>query len=137
MKKVKQEFKLAVHTFIEKKGKILIIRRSLNDDFMPGFWDTPGGSLNFGEDPKKALIRETKEESNLDIKIGKLLYCQNKVYGPRHWFALIYECKIIGKENIILDPNEHEEHRWVTLKELQKLPKIDFLKDFYINYLKK
>ena len=129
------EFKLAVHVWIQKDDKFLVVRRSLKDDFMPGFWDTPGGTLDFGEDPIKALIRETKEESNLGIEVGQLLYCHNKVYNPRHWFALIYQCQIIGDEKITLNPNEHEEYRWVTLEELQTLPKIDFLEDFCQNYL--
>ena len=129
------EFKLAVHVWIQKDDKFLIVRRSLKDDFMPGFWDTPGGTLDFGEDPIKALIRETKEESNLDIEVGQLLYCHNKVYNPRHWFALVYQCQIIGDGKIILDPNEHEEYRWVTREELQQFSKIDFLEDFCQNYL--
>jgi len=130
------EFKLAVHVWIQKDDKFLVVRRSLHDDFMPGFWDTPGGTLDFGEDPIKALIRETKEESNLNIEVGQLLYCHNKVYNPRHWFTLVYQCQIIGDERITLDPNEHEEYRWVTYEELQQLPKIDFLEDFCQNYLK-
>jgi len=133
----RQEFKLAVHAWFQKDNKFLVIRRSLDDDFMSGFWDTPGGSLDFGEDPIKALIRESKEEVNLDVKVGKLLCCHNQVYKSRHWFALVYQCDIIGDEKIILDPNEHTEYRWVTLKELKNLPKIDFLNDFYQNYLSK
>jgi 8-oxo-dGTP diphosphatase len=135
MSKVPQEFKLAVHTWIEKNNKFLVVRRSLDDNFMPGFWDTPGGSIDFGENPFKALIRETKEESGLDIKIGQLLYCHNEVYKNKHWFALVYQCETIGDQKITLDPNEHDEYRWVTLEELKDLSKIDFLEDFYINYL--
>jgi len=137
MNKTDQQFRLAVHAHIEKDNKILVVRRSLNDDFMPGFWDTPGGSLDFGEDPIKALIRETKEESNLDIKVGGLVFCHNKINPEtkHHWFALIYKCEIIKYNKIILDPNEHDEYRWVTLQELEKLQKIDFLTDFYKNYL--
>jgi 8-oxo-dGTP pyrophosphatase MutT (NUDIX family) len=138
MTKIRQEFKLAVHAWFQKDNKFLVVRRSLNDDFMPGFWDTPGGSLDFGEDPLKALTRETKEESGLDIKIGQLLYCHNEVYkNTRHWFALVYRCEIIGDQQITLDPSEHSEYRWVTLEELKDLPKIDFLKDFFQNYLQK
>lgn len=133
--KSNQEFKLAVHAWFQKDNKFLVIRRSPQDDFMPGFWDTPGGCLDFSEDPIKALVRESKEEVGLDINVGKLLYCHNKVYNPRHWFALIYQCEIIGDEKIILDLNEHSEYRWVTLEELKDLPKIDFLDDFYSNYL--
>ena len=136
MSKDRQEFKLAVHAWFQKDNKFLVIRRSLQDDFMPGVWDTPGGCLNFGEDPLKALARESQEEIGQNIKIDQLLYCHNQVYNPRHWFVLIYQCQIIGDEKITLDPNEHCEYRWVTLAELKNLPKIDFLNDLYINYLK-
>lgn len=135
---VDQQFKLAVHAWFQKDNKFLVIHRSFQDNFMPGFWDTPGGSLDFGEDLIKALIRESKEEVGLDIKVGQLIYCHNSVYkNTHHWFTLIYQCEIVGDEKITLDPNEHQEYRWVTLKELQQLPKIDFLNDFYINYLNK
>jgi 8-oxo-dGTP diphosphatase len=131
-----QIFKLAAHTWIQKNNKFLVIQRSLKDDFMPGYWDTPGGCLDFGEDPIKALIREAKEEAGLDVKVCKLLYCHNEVYNnSRHWFALVYECEIIGDSKITLDPNEHDEYRWVNIEELKDLPKIDFLNDFYTNYL--
>lgn len=138
MDKTDQQFKVAVHALIKKDNKFLVIRRSLQDDFMPGFWDTPGGCLDFGEDPTKTLIRESKEEVNLNIKIEKLLYCHNQVYleSARHWFALVYQCEIISGE-IKLDPKEHQEYRWVTLEELKDLPKIDFLNDLFNNLLNK
>lgn len=84
MEQVSQQFKLAVHAWFQKDNKFLILRRSLQDNFTPGFWDTPGGCLDFGEDPIKALIRESKEEIGLNIKVGQLLYCHNKLYHPRH-----------------------------------------------------
>lgn len=136
MSGIQQEFKLAAHAWIQKDNKFLIIRRSSTDSFMPLTWDTPGGSLDFGEDSIHAVIRESKEEAGLDVKVIKLLYCHNKVYkNNHHWFALVYECEIIGDSNIIIDPKEHDEYRWVTIEELKDLPKIAFLEDFYINYL--
>jgi len=137
MPKDRQEFKLAVHAWFQKDNKFLVIRRSPQDDFMPNFWDTPGGCLDFCENPIKALVRESQEEAGLSIKVDQLLYCHNQVYEVRHWFTLIYQCEIIGDQKIILDPNEHSEYRWVTFEELKYLPKIDFLNDFYHNYLQK
>ena len=134
-----QEFKLAAHAWIQKDNKFLVIRRSATDSFMPLTWDTPGGCLDIGEDPIHAVIRETKEESGLDVKVNKLLYCHNQFYSNTgyHWFALVYECEIIGDSIVSIDLNEHQEYRWVTLDELKDLPKIDFLNDFYQNYLQK
>lgn len=130
-------FKLAAHAWIQKDNKFLITRRSSTDCFMPLSWDTPGGSLDFGEDPVSAVIRETKEEAGLDVKVGKLIYCHNQFYSDTgyHWFALVYECEIIGEPKVSIDPDEHDDYRWVTLDELKDLHKIDFLNDFYINYL--
>lgn len=138
MAEIDQQFKLAAHAWIQKDNTFLVVRRSITDNFMPGFWDTPGGSLDFGEDPIKAVIRESKEEAGLDVKVGELLYCHNQVYkNVHHWFALVYQCEIIGNSDIALNPNEHDEYRWVTLEELKNLPKIDFLNDFCQNHLLK
>lgn len=139
MKNTNYEFKLAAHAWIQKNGKFLVVRRSATDSFMPLTWDTPGGSLDFGEDPIDAVIRESKEEAGLDVKVNKLIYCHNQFYSDtgHHWFALVYECEIIGDQTVNIDLSEHDEYRWVTLEELKDLPKIHFLEDFYINYLTK
>lgn len=136
MFETKQEFRLATHAFIKKGDKFLITHRSPKEDFMPNFWDIPGGSIDFGEDPVKGVARETKEETGLTVVVRKLIFCHNQVYdNQEHWFALTYRCDIVGDETITLDQNEHDNFRWVTRQELQQLPKIDFLEDFSQNYL--
>ena len=40
----------------------LAVKRNENDDKFPGLWEFPGGHLEDGEDLKKGLIRELKEE---------------------------------------------------------------------------
>ncbi len=62
--------KLIIHTLIFNDQKqVLITKRSEVNDVLPGYWDIPGGSLEDGEDPITGAIRETKEESGLDVKI--------------------------------------------------------------------
>lgn len=46
-----------------KKGQVLLQRRS--DDSL---WGNPGGSMDLGETIYETIIREIKEETNLDIK---------------------------------------------------------------------
>lgn len=46
-----------------EKGQILLQKRS--DD---GLWGNPGGSMDLGETIYETIIREIKEETNLDIK---------------------------------------------------------------------
>lgn len=121
--------KVAVHGLIKKGDKFLVTRRALNDDYMPGYWDIPGGTIEFGEDLKDALEREVKEETGLKIKIGKVISACNYLSNhERHQFMITYEC-----ENVSGDPKlvEHDEYRWTTLPEMKDLKKIAFLDQLF------
>jgi 8-oxo-dGTP diphosphatase len=60
--------KIAVDPIIlDSKGKILIIQRAAYKKFKPNAWCLPGGKVEDGETIEQALIRETKEELNLDV----------------------------------------------------------------------
>ena len=65
----KTEVKIGVGVIIlDSVKRILLERRSDN-----GLWSLPGGSIDPGETFKQAIIREAKEETNLDIEISTLL----------------------------------------------------------------
>jgi len=47
---------VAVHSFIKRDdGKFLVTKRSPINDFLPNLFDFPGGTVEFGEDPKRSL----------------------------------------------------------------------------------
>ncbi|MGX9706885.1 NUDIX domain-containing protein [Laceyella sacchari] len=46
-----------VQDFFYHQGKTLIIKRSLREAFLPGFYELPGGKVDFGENPEEALKR--------------------------------------------------------------------------------
>lgn len=126
-----QFVKVAAHGLIKKDGKYLATRRPIDDDYMPNLWDTPGGTINFGEKIIDALNREIKEETDLTVKVSDVIFCYNHLSGEeRHQFELVYSCDYIGGE-IKLDPQEHQEYRWVTLEEMESLPKIEFLEELF------
>ncbi len=101
-----------------QKREILLVQRN-QPDFKPwdGKWSLPGGHLEFGEEPKKALHREIKEELGVKIKIlkdnpyvvsyvldlGKIIY---------HGLLLGYPCRIIkGKAKIVIQ--ENRDLQWI------------------------
>ena len=50
-------------------GRILIAERPVGK-FMAGWWEFPGGKLEFGERPEDGLAREVREELGIEIEVG-------------------------------------------------------------------
>lgn len=62
-------------------------------------WAPPGGHLEFGETFEECAIRETKEETGLDIEDVRFLTAVNtinladhKTGEPRHYIAIFVTC---------------------------------------------
>ena len=54
--------------FINDTGQILLfLRDNIPDLPYPNMWDVPGGHVEANESPEKCIIREMKEEMDLDI----------------------------------------------------------------------
>ena len=56
---------------VQDSDRILIGRRP-PDGPLAGFWEFPGGKVARGETPKQAAARECREETGLDVHLGKL-----------------------------------------------------------------
>lgn len=56
---------------IQIDDKFLIARRSKGAD--PGFWEFPGGKVEQNESREEALIRELKEELDVDVEVIQYL----------------------------------------------------------------
>lgn len=97
-------------------GEILILRRGVTDTIRPLTWDLPGGIVEFGEDPKQAVIRECKEETGLEIKPPRIL---ETIYDNRskHLVELVYLIEIEEVKKIELS-FEHDKYNWVNKNEL-------------------
>ena len=130
--------KVAIHALIKNsEGKYLVTRRSKKNDWQPGFFDIPGGTVEFGEEPEKALLREVLEETGLLVKIIKPIYIFAYLSNPgRHQFQIVYECDYEGG-SVKLNPEEHDDRKWVDLEGIKKIKKIAFLKGLVENVLLK
>ena len=131
--------RLIVHGLIKINGKYLLIKRTKmkrgKPNSLPNYWDIPGGMVELGELPQDAVIRETKEEVNLDVKIIKILH-EDSNYDKEKGIVftrLVYQCELLDNENIsdiILQEDEHSEYRLInSLEEMKDEKIVDYLID--------
>ena len=64
---------IASSATIIKDKMILLIKRSNYTKVFPGYWACPGGRANEGESPEQVVVREVREEVNLDFEPKELI----------------------------------------------------------------
>ena len=117
----KKDWGLTVRGVVKKEDKILILRRHPKSRNNPHKYELPGGKVDPGEFFDVALIREFKEETNLDVNIESLF----EVVQPISTVQLMMNLEILSGEVQISD--EHDDFKWVSNEELKELYNEDML----------
>ncbi len=99
---------------ILKQGKILIAQRS-DEMKLPLKWEFPGGKLEVGENEKEALIREIKEELNIEILPLKRISSNIHDYGSFKINLIAYLCEYVSGEIELI---EHKDVEFVDFENL-------------------
>lgn len=68
IKAVKGTHKICLTAAIIYRKKLLIVKRSKSDEYLPGKWELIGGSLKNSESYDRGLQREIMEETNLQYQ---------------------------------------------------------------------
>jgi ADP-ribose pyrophosphatase YjhB (NUDIX family) len=91
-----QDPKVVAGTVFTLDGGIVLLKRGVEPAL--GKWVFPGGYVDRGESVRDAAVRETKEESQLDVKLGPLLNVYSYPRSPN--VIVVYTAEVIsGKLN--------------------------------------
>lgn len=98
---------LVTAALIRDKDRILIAQRKADSSVEPSKWEFPGGKVEYGEHPEDCLIREIREELDLEIEVESLFDVTSHVYplasGRLHIVLLCYFCRTKSGELKKLD----------------------------------
>ena len=106
---------------IQKDGKFLLVQRP--EKAQNGLkWEFAGGKIEATESPEECLIRELKEELDIDVAVLQALQPVSREEESFVIDLLPFECEIVSGEVTLL---EHIDLRWVDVHDL---PNIDICK---------
>lgn len=126
---------VAAVALIDVDGRILLAQRPEGKS-MAGMWEFPGGKIEAGETPEVALVRELKEELDIDTWescLAPLTFASHS-YEGFHLLMPLFACR---KWNGIPSAQEGQTLAWVKAKELRNyemppadIPLIPILRDW-------
>lgn len=124
---------IAVKGFIINEGRILILKRALDDVHKPGVWEIPGGRID-GEDMILGLEREIFEETGLDIEMKKEISLRNFVRDDNQEIEMhIFLCNALNFDVKLSE--EHSSYEWIEIEKCKEkiskffFPEVDMLID--------
>ncbi len=99
-----------------RDGRVLASRRT-EPPRLAGLWEFPGGKVEPGEDDGAALVRELREELQVEVEVGDRLGGDLPI-GPTAVLR-VYVCRLLDGEPALVD---HDEHRWLGADDLLDVP---------------
>ena len=111
---------------IFNEGKVLVVKQT------SGFYGFPKGHVEIGETEKETAIRETKEETGLDIKIiSDKRYTQSYIVKENVHKDVVFFIAKLENNNEKRQVKEIEEILWIDINEVEKILTYDSLKELW------
>ncbi len=112
----KPTYQVVGAAIVNKKGEVLCAQRGYGS--LIGKWEFPGGKVEKGETDQQALVREIKEELNIDIEVEELIDENYNEYSDRNVNLKVFKCKYVAGE---INDTEHKSLKWKGPSDIEEL----------------
>ena len=130
---------VATKAFIEHESKILVVRESskYKDGTNVGSYDVVGGRIEPGQRFDESLLREIKEETGLNVTIGRPFFVSEwrpKVRGKQWQIVGTFFVAHAVSSNVMLSA-DHDTYKWIDPRDYKNGGLIENLYPAFEAYL--
>lgn len=114
---------VAVGAVIVDGDRVLLVKRA--NEPLKGEWSLPGGAVEIGETLERALVREAREETGLDVEVGPVVDVLDRIVRDAagrveyHYVIIDYLCR--PGSSIAVSGSDADDVRWAGVDELAAL----------------
>jgi len=103
-----QKIRVRVAGLLVQNDKVLMVCHKKKEK---KYWLLPGGGVNLGESLTEALVREFKEELDIEVEAKDIVYISDSIspHGKRHIINIVFSCEYVsGKYSLGSDKRLHD-----------------------------
>lgn len=108
-------FHVTVKGIVAYEGKLLLLKKVKPSKDNYGYWELPGGGMEYNESPMEAVKREVLEETGLEVDVEGAVSTFHVVRKDKEIVGIIFLC--YAKNNEVKLSAEHTEYVFVTQEE--------------------
>jgi 8-oxo-dGTP diphosphatase len=118
---------VAVGAVAVVNDRILLVRRGQAPE--AGGWTLPGGKVEPGESLARAVVRETAEETGLEVRCGAFVGWAERIGPGYHFVILDFAVHLVAPGEPVAG-SDAREVAWVETGNLSKVALVSGLEDF-------
>ena len=119
---------VAVGAILVRDDRILLVRRGRGP--AQGHWSVPGGRVEAGETLHEAVVRETFEETALEVVVDRFLGWVERIDEGFHFVILDFAVAVLDPVQPVVAGDDAAEARWIALADVGDLRLADGLFEF-------